>query len=81
MRDHKNHMQWQQQVIPPEEVLTYIRPGMSIFLGSGVAEPRTLTQQLFASDYPNINDLELMSHEHSHNSYLLLIIPISMTWN
>lgn len=60
MRDHKNHMQWQQQVIPPEEVLTYIRPGMSIFLGSGVAEPRTLTQQLFASDYPNINDLELI---------------------
>ncbi len=53
-------MQWQQRVIAPEEVLSYIRPGMSIFLGSGVAEPRTLTKHLFASDYPNINDLELI---------------------
>ncbi len=60
MRDYENHMQWQQRVIPPEQVLNHIRPGMSIFLGSGVAEPQTLTQQLFAADYPNLNDLELI---------------------
>lgn len=71
MRDHTNHMQWQQRAIPPEEVLNYIRPGMSIFLGSGVAEPRTLTQQLFASDYPNINDLELIQLTRHTDFYSL----------
>ena len=60
MGAHENHMQWQQRVIPPEEILTYIKPGMSIFVGSGVAEPRTLTKQLFASDYPDLHDLELI---------------------
>ncbi|MBW1867381.1 MAG: GNAT family N-acetyltransferase [Deltaproteobacteria bacterium] len=71
MRDHQNHMQWQQRVISPKEALAHIRPGMSIFVGSGVAEPRTLTQQLFASNYSNINDLELIQLT-SHADFLSL---------
>ena len=34
--------QWRSRVVPPEAVLERIEPGMSIFLGTGVAEPRTL---------------------------------------
>ena len=71
MGDHENHMQWRQRVVPPEEILTYIKPGMSIFVGSGVAEPRTLTQQLFASDYPNLHDLELIQLS-SHSDFFSL---------
>ena len=33
---------WEQLVVSPARVLAYIKPGMTIFFGSGVAEPRTL---------------------------------------
>ena len=37
-----------------------IEPGMSIFLGTGVGEPRTLVKHLMASKGNNLQDLELI---------------------
>lgn len=37
-----------------------IEPGMSIFLGTGVGEPRTLVKHLMSSDAANLTDLELI---------------------
>ncbi len=51
---------WQRRVVPPEEVLKKIKPGMTIYLGTGVAEPRTLVKHLMASDVKNLKDLELV---------------------
>ena len=51
---------WEDQVVSVEEALAYIKPGMTIFLGSGVAEPRTLMKALIDSGAPNTNDLELI---------------------
>jgi acyl-CoA hydrolase/L-amino acid N-acyltransferase YncA len=51
---------WESAVISPEEVLYKIKPGMTIFLGSGVAEPRTLMKALIDSGLSNTNDLELI---------------------
>ncbi len=39
---------WLSRLVPVDEVLSRIRPGMSIFLGTGVAEPRTLVRRLMA---------------------------------
>ncbi len=47
-------------VVSPDEVLQRIEPGMNIFLGTGVAEPRTLVQHLMASDATNLQDLGLI---------------------
>jgi acyl-CoA hydrolase/GNAT superfamily N-acetyltransferase len=52
--------QWEDLVVSPEEVLGNIKPGMTIFLGSGVAEPRTLMNCLFDSDLGITKDLELI---------------------
>lgn len=41
-------------------VLDMIEPGMSIFLGTGMAEPRTLVKHLMASKKLNLQDLELI---------------------
>jgi len=53
-------MEWKQKLVTPEQVLEKIEPGMSIFLGTGVAEPRTLVKHLMASDAYNLQDLELI---------------------
>jgi acyl-CoA hydrolase/GNAT superfamily N-acetyltransferase len=50
---------WQQQTVTPEQALTRIEPGMSIFIGTGVAEPLTMVKALMASSAPNLQDLEL----------------------
>jgi acyl-CoA hydrolase/GNAT superfamily N-acetyltransferase len=63
--------QWKHQVVSPEEVLAYIKPGMTIFLGSGVAEPRTLMKCLIDSGLSNTNDLELIQLT-SHGDILSL---------
>jgi hypothetical protein len=34
-------VKWERLVVSPDEVLEKIEPGMSIFLGTGLAEPRT----------------------------------------
>jgi len=52
--------QWKDKVVSPEEVLNKIKPGMNIFLGTGVAEPRTLVKHLMASDKNNLRDLKLI---------------------
>jgi acyl-CoA hydrolase/RimJ/RimL family protein N-acetyltransferase len=51
---------WQDQMVSPGEALAHVKPGMTIFLGSGVAEPRTLMKSLIESGLSNINDLELI---------------------
>ncbi len=47
-------------MVSPETVLSGIRPGMSIFLGTGVAEPRTLVKALLTSKAGNLRDLEFI---------------------
>jgi acyl-CoA hydrolase len=51
---------WEDRVVSPGEALAHVKPGMTIFLGSGVAEPRTLMKTLIDSGLSNINDLELI---------------------
>ena len=51
---------WEDRVVSPQEALAHVKPGMTIFLGSGVAEPRTLMKTLIESGLSNINDLELI---------------------
>jgi len=58
--DDRNLTIWKDKVVSPEEVLTKIKPGMSIFLGTGVAEPRTLVKHLTSSNLSNLRDLELI---------------------
>jgi acyl-CoA hydrolase/RimJ/RimL family protein N-acetyltransferase len=48
------------QMVSPETVMKRIHPGMSIFLGTGVAEPRTLVKHLLAEEAGNLQDLELI---------------------
>ncbi|MFC1889952.1 GNAT family N-acetyltransferase [Thermodesulfobacteriota bacterium] len=51
---------WREKVVDVREVLERIEPGMSIFLGTGVAEPRTLVQGLMAAPMDNLQDLTLI---------------------
>ena len=51
---------WQDKLVSPEQVLQHIKPGMTIFLGSGLAEPRTLMKHLIESGLPDMNDLEFI---------------------
>ena len=62
---------WEDFVVSPEDVLARIKPGMTIFLGSGVAEPRTLLKSLIDSGLSNTNDLELIQLT-SHSDVLSL---------
>jgi acyl-CoA hydrolase/ribosomal protein S18 acetylase RimI-like enzyme len=51
---------WQDKIVSPKKVLEKIEPGMSIFVGTGVAEPRTLVKHLLSSDMANLRDLEFI---------------------
>jgi acyl-CoA hydrolase/GNAT superfamily N-acetyltransferase len=51
---------WTEKLISPEKVLEKIEPGMSIFIGTGPAEPRTLVKYLLSSELPNLRDLEVI---------------------
>ena len=51
---------WKQKLVAPGKVLSKIKPGMSIFLGTGVAEPCTLVKSLLDSDAGNLRDLEFI---------------------
>ncbi len=51
---------WKDKIVSPAEILAKIEPGMSIFLGTGMAEPRTLVKHLMASNQGNLQDLELI---------------------
>ncbi len=47
-------------VVKPEAVMARIEPGMRIFLGTGIAEPRELVKHLMDSDAHRLQDLELI---------------------
>ena len=51
---------WQKKIVSPKDVLENVEPGMSIFVGTGMAEPRTLVKHLMASDQLNLQDLEMI---------------------
>jgi len=51
---------WDEKIVSPAVILTKIEPGMCIFLGTGVSEPRTLVKHLMTSDLKNLADLELI---------------------
>ncbi|MEJ2169224.1 MAG: GNAT family N-acetyltransferase [Desulfobacterales bacterium] len=51
---------WEKKVVIARKVIEMIEPGMSIFIGTGVGEPRTLVKHLMAADAPNLRDLELI---------------------
>ena len=56
----KNSRPWDQKIVSADYVLEKVEPGMNIFLGTGVAEPRTLVKRLMASDKGNLQDLALI---------------------
>ena len=62
---------WKNLVVSPAKVLDKIKPGMRIFLGSGVAEPRTLMKCLMDSNVSDAKDLELIQL-NSHGDILSL---------
>jgi acyl-CoA hydrolase/ribosomal protein S18 acetylase RimI-like enzyme len=62
---------WKDLVVSPAKVLDYIKPGMNIFLGSGVAEPKTLMKCLMESHVSEAKDLELIQL-NSHGDILSL---------
>jgi acyl-CoA hydrolase/GNAT superfamily N-acetyltransferase len=51
---------WKSLVVSPEVVLKKIKPGMSIFVSTGVAEPRTMVRNIMMSKDKNLEDLELI---------------------
>ncbi len=51
---------WQSAVVTPETAIEKIRPGMHIFLGTAMAEPRTMVRHLMTSSAKNLEDLELL---------------------
>jgi len=51
---------WRDRIVSPQRVIERLEPGMTIFIGTGVAEPRTLVQHLMASTAANLQDLELI---------------------
>jgi len=52
--------EWTKKIVDPEVVLSKIKPGMSIFVGTGVGEPRTLIKHLMESKQKNLVDLDII---------------------
>ncbi|MEH0020619.1 MAG: GNAT family N-acetyltransferase [Desulfobacter sp.] len=55
-----NLSNWEDRLVPAETVLNHIKPGMTVFIGTGPAAPRTLIRTLLDVDAHNIRDLELV---------------------
>lgn len=53
-------MSWREKTVTAEKAFERLKPGMSIFLGTGAAEPRTLVKHLMDSEAHNLEDLELI---------------------
>ena len=51
---------WESATVAPETVIDQIKPGMSVFLGTAMAEPRTMVRHLMTSEARNLEDLELI---------------------
>lgn len=47
-------------IVSVDEVMSHLKPGMSIFLGTGLSEPRTLTRGVMSTEQYNISDLEII---------------------
>lgn len=58
--DHHLPDNIRERIVSPDQAICSIEPGMSIFLGTGVAEPRTLVKHLMNSTEANLQDLELI---------------------
>ena len=56
----KKKSEWETRVVKPEQVMSHIEPGMNIYIGTGVGEPRTLVKHLMTSNAANLKDLELI---------------------
>ena len=52
--------EWENSLVDPAQVMKKLEPGMSIFLGTGVGEPRTLVKHLMSADPAHLKDLELI---------------------
>ena len=57
---NRKESNWKKQVVTPDQVIEKLEPGMSIFLGTGVGEPRTLVKHLMTANSANLKDLELI---------------------
>ena len=55
-----NRNNWESHLVSPETVFSMIKPGMTIFIGTGPAAPRTLMKILLDADEDNIRDIELI---------------------
>lgn len=53
-------MEWRKKLVTADTALSRIRPGMSVFLSTAAAEPRTLVKHLMVSHSANLQDLELI---------------------
>ncbi len=51
---------WEEKITTPDSIMERIKPGMSIFIGTGVAEPRTLVKTLMNRNFGNLQDLEII---------------------
>ncbi|MBN2418141.1 MAG: GNAT family N-acetyltransferase [Deltaproteobacteria bacterium] len=51
---------WRDRLVSPEKVLEKLKPGMNIFLGTGMAEPRTLIKYIVEAKSKKIQDLEFL---------------------
>jgi len=59
MPDNPNR-DWEKKIVTPDAIISMIKPGMTIFLGTALAEPRTLLHNLMHSNSPDLQDLELV---------------------
>lgn len=60
MQFRKPKSDWRQKTVAPGDVMAKLEPGMSVFISTGVAEPRTFVKHLLESDHVNVQDLELV---------------------
>ncbi len=51
---------WEKLAVDPARVMEKLEPGMSIFIGTGVGEPRTLVKHLMSAESAHLKDLELI---------------------
>ena len=51
---------WEKLAVPPDQAIANLAPGMSVFIGTGVAEPRTLMKHVMGTEATHLQDLELI---------------------
>lgn len=56
--DSINNTKWKEKLVKPDKVIEKLTPGMTIFIGTGTAEPKTLFKHLKASRDSTL-DLEI----------------------